>query len=71
MEAIEHNVEDELGVANFITLRRIYDVLMGIYSNINEEEAGKLAGLHQQGIFITPPPAWRPGSDGDDENGEV
>lgn len=62
-QPIEHDALDELGVANFITTRRIYDVLMGIYKNINEEEANTLAGLHEQGIFITSPPAWMPGEE--------
>lgn len=66
MPPIEHDVEevdDEFKLVNYITLRRIYDVLLGIYSNINEAEADKLVLLHQQGIFASPPPAWKPGRD--------
>jgi len=56
---IEHDIEDELEIAMFVTQRRIYDVLMGIYSNINPGEAEDLVKLHADGIFVTPPPAFR------------
>jgi len=56
---VEHDLEDELDMANFVTLRRIYDVLMGIYSNVNPGEAESLVKLHADGIFVTPPPAFR------------
>lgn len=59
----EHNIEDEFELVNFITLRRIYDVLAGIYASIDGEAADRLMTLHEQGIFITPPPAYRPGED--------
>lgn len=62
-EPVEHNVVDELGVANYIVLRRINDLLMTILNNINPEDADALANLHEQGIFVSPPPAWRPGSE--------
>lgn len=57
MEEVNHAIEDQIHVVNFITLRRIYDVLLGIYSNINPEEADSLAHLHQEGYFASPDPA--------------
>lgn len=57
MDEIEHAIEDQIHVVNFITLRRIYDVLLGIYSNINAGEADSLARLHQEGYFASPDPA--------------
>lgn len=57
MDEINHAIEDNLQIVNFITLRRIYDVLLGIYSNINPGEADALANLHQDGFFASPDPA--------------
>ena len=51
-------IEDNLGVVNTITLMRIYDVLMGIYSNMNPDEADAMVKMHEQGIFATPDPVW-------------
>lgn len=67
-EPVEHNIEDEFEVANFIVLRRINDVLMFLLRDVNPDAANHLASLHEQGIFVTPPPAWRPGEDIDDES---
>lgn len=52
-------MEDNLGQANAIMLWRIYDVLIGIYSNINEDEARRLVEAHDDGLFISPPPSYR------------
>lgn len=60
-EPIEHNIEDEMEIANFIVLRRINDVLMLLLREANPQMADQIAQMHEQGIFITPPPAWRPG----------
>lgn len=57
-EPVEHAIEDEIHLVNYITLRRIYDVLLGIYSNINPGEANSLAQLHQGGFFASPEPAY-------------
>lgn len=59
MAEIKHNVEDEFDTVNYITLRRIYDVLLGIYSNINETEADTMAAMHERGEFASPEPAYR------------
>lgn len=67
-EPVEHNIEDEMGVANFIMLRRINDVLMFLLRDVDEDAANHLASLHEQGIFVTPPPAWRPGEDSYDDS---
>lgn len=53
-------------VANFIMLRRINDVLMFLLRDVDEDAANHLASLHERGIFVTPPPAWRPGEDIED-----
>lgn len=63
MTDVEHDLEDNYPEASFIMQWRIYDVLMAIYSNMNEEEASKLVQLHDQGIFVTPPPSYRLGDD--------
>lgn len=52
-------LEENVDIANTIILWRIYDVLMGLYSNINPDEAKKLVKLHEEGTFVTPPPAYR------------
>lgn len=66
-ERIEHDAEREVQMASFILLRRINDVLLLILKNINEEDADLIANMHEQGIFASPPPTWRPGSDSDAE----
>lgn len=54
----QHFIEDQIHVVNYITLRRIYDVLLGIYSNINPNEANSLASLHDAGLFASPEPSY-------------
>lgn len=56
MEAEQHNIEESFDIVNYITLRRIYDVLLGIYSNINPDEADSMARLHEEGLFASPEP---------------
>lgn len=67
---VEHDLEDdnEMAVASFIMLRRINDVLMFLLRDVDEDAANHLAALHSQGIFVTPPPAWRPGEDINDNS---
>jgi hypothetical protein len=62
-EPIEHDMQDEMELANFIILRRINDVLMLLLKNTNPQDADAIAKMHEQGIFISPPPAWQPGTD--------
>jgi hypothetical protein len=52
------SIEDHAEFVNTITLMRIYDVLMGIYSNLNEEEARNMVRMHEQGVFATPDPVY-------------
>lgn len=52
------NIEANLSLVNTVTLMRIYDVLLGMYSNINPEEADALVKLHEAGDFAGPNPAW-------------
>lgn len=65
MPEIEHSGEDEIHLVNYITLRRIYDVLLGIYSNINPDEADSLAKLHEYGLFASPEPSYAEVPDGE------
>lgn len=58
MNEIPHSIEDNIGLVNYITLRRIYDVLLGIYSNVNPGEADSLAQLHDAGLFASPEPSY-------------
>lgn len=51
-------IEDNLEIAKIVTLMRMYDVLLGIYSNINPEEADNLVKLHEAGAFASPEIAW-------------
>lgn len=63
MEAEQHNIEESFDIVNYITLRRIYDVLLGIYSNINPGEANSMAQLHEEGLFASPEPTITLGSE--------
>lgn len=65
-EETAHQIEEHIHLVNFITLRRIYDVLLGIYSNINAAEADTLANLHDAGLFASPEPSYVVGEDGED-----
>jgi hypothetical protein len=58
MCSMREEIETNLPLVNTITLMRIYDVLMGIYSNINEEEAMNMVKMHEEGIFATPDPVY-------------
>lgn len=57
MDEIRHDIQDEIHFVNYIMLRRVYDVLLGIYSNISPEEANAIARLHEAGGFASPEPA--------------
>ena len=55
-EPTEHvSAEDMLHVLN-ITTARVYDVLMTLLWNTNEEDAAEIQKLHEQGLFAGPPP---------------
>lgn len=58
MPDIEHDGNKEIHFVNYVMLRRIYDVLLGIYSNINPAEANSLAQLHDGGYFASPEPSY-------------
>lgn len=57
MDEQHHDVQDEIHLVNYIMIRRVYDVLLGIYSNINPSEADALARLHEDGGFASPEPS--------------
>lgn len=57
MDEIQHDVQEDINLVNYIMLRRVYDVLLGIYSNINPNEANSLARLHEDGAFASPEPS--------------
>lgn len=65
-EPIKHDLDDSIAQASAIILWRIYDVLIGIYSNINPEEAARMVELHKDGFVISPPPAYRAERDNDE-----
>lgn len=64
-EDVAHGIEEHVHLVNYITLRRIYDVLLGIYSNVNPQEADSLAQLHDAGLFASPEPSYVVGEDGE------
>lgn len=58
--------------AHLITLMRIYDVLLGIYTNMDEVKAEALMELHGLGRLLGPIPAFDLAgqiSDSDDSDG--
>lgn len=65
-EPIKHNIDEDikdmLG-AIYITNRRIYDVLARMLHSLDSDEANALIDLHDQGVFITPPPRYMIGDD--------
>lgn len=52
-------VEENVEIVNFITLTRIYDVLIAMLDEINQEKARKIVALHAEGQLLAPPPAIR------------
>jgi len=63
---IEHEIDEDWNTVNFIMLRRLNDVMMYVLREMNPDAANQLASLHEQGIFVSPRPAWKPGEDIDE-----
>jgi len=57
-EAVNEPVENQEAV-NTITLLRIYDVVLGIYAEFNEERASQLWEAHQNGELFGSSPALK------------
>lgn len=51
------NLNEEIKVAQFITLLRIYDVLMAMYTEQNPEGSDELLKLHKEGNLLGSSPA--------------
>ena len=47
---------ENIGVLHFITLARIYDVLMADLTNSDPEAAKRILKLHAEGKLMGPPP---------------
>lgn len=58
-EPTKEYVEDNSAVVNSIILWRIYDVMLLLLREANPEVAGKLAEMHEQGLFAGPLPAYK------------
>ena len=66
---MENDEIKEILMANHIMLRRLNDVLMLMLKNINEDDANVLAEMHEEGVFASPDPIWRPnGNEADPED---
>ena len=59
----EHDIREDWNTVQFIMMRRLNDTMMLLLREMNPDVADKLAAAHERGIFVTPPPAWRPGED--------
>lgn len=57
MAEVEEVGIDNIEIASFITLARIYDLLAVIARGVNPEEAKAVLDAHEQGILIGSPPA--------------
>lgn len=53
-------VEENLELVTFIQLTRLYDVSLAILQELNAEKAATIHQMHEQGDFISPPPALAP-----------
>lgn len=59
MVEIEHDASQEILTAQYITLRRINDILALLLRNINPDDADGLMTMHEEGIFLTPDPRYK------------
>jgi hypothetical protein len=69
-ESSVDELNDNLGIVNFILLSRIYDMLALIADGVGKgEDALRLIALHQSGELMAPPPSLAvDGDDNGDEN---
>jgi len=52
------NLEDNLPMATYIMLHRIYDLLTLIGIKLNAEDAAKMISYHEQGHLLGPLPSY-------------
>ena len=53
-----NDINENMGVVNYILLSRIYDMLCLIADGVGKgEDALRLIALHQEGQLMSPPPA--------------
>jgi len=54
----KNNLEDNLPMATYIMLHRIYDLLTLIGIKLNAEDAAKMISYHEQGHLLGPLPSY-------------
>lgn len=54
----KNNLEDNLPMASYIMLHRIYDILTLIAIKLNPEDAAKMISYHEQGHLLGPLPSY-------------
>jgi hypothetical protein len=57
-EEFDPYAPENIGGLQFITLARIYDALMGIYSHLNPGAAKDLLELHASGVLVGSAPIF-------------
>lgn len=62
---MENNLEENLDMASYIMLHRIYDMLTIIATKLNPEDTAKMVGYHEQGYLLGPLPSYL--ADGEDD----
>lgn len=55
-----NSLEDNLDMASYIMLHRIYDLLTLISSKMAPEETAKMVQYHEDGYLLGPTPSYRP-----------
>jgi hypothetical protein len=52
------NLEENLDMASYIMMHRIYDILTLIATKLNPEDTAKMVGYHEQGYLLGPLPSY-------------
>ncbi len=52
------NLEDNLEMASYIMMHRIYDILTLIATKLNPEDTAKMVNYHEQGYLLGPLPSY-------------
>ena len=63
-------VDENAPIVHSIILWRIYDVLLLLLRETNPEVAGKVAEMHEQGLFVGPNPAYKEVENAGEHSGE-